>query len=268
MCKVGILYICTGKYIAFWEGFFKSYEKNFLPNCEKEYFVFTDAQRLSVGEDCPNVHRIMQEDLGWPGNTLFRFQIFRRIEEQLRKFDYLFFMNANCVCISSVTEEEFLPAIGQFLVVQHPGYYNRKSMQFPYDRQKNSSAYIPYGKGKCYVCGGVNGGTASEFLKAIDILSERIQADYQKGAIARWHDESQLNRYVYENMNYRLLTPAYCYPEGWTLPFEKKIMVRDKSKFFNVKEIKGATGKVPLPERLFGLVERLNEGWERLINKK
>ena len=32
MCKLGILYICTGKYDIFWEDFYKSCEKYFLPH--------------------------------------------------------------------------------------------------------------------------------------------------------------------------------------------------------------------------------------------
>ena len=43
MNKVAVLYICTGKYDVFWKDFYISYEKYFLPDCEKHYYVFTDA---------------------------------------------------------------------------------------------------------------------------------------------------------------------------------------------------------------------------------
>lgn len=44
--KIGILYICTGKYEKFFDEFFSSFEEKFLTNHEKYYFVFTDSNRL------------------------------------------------------------------------------------------------------------------------------------------------------------------------------------------------------------------------------
>ena len=35
-----------------------------------------------------------------------------------------------------------------------------------------------------------------------------------------------------------MLTPSYCYAEDWKLPFEPKILVRDKSKYFDAVTIK------------------------------
>ncbi len=53
-------------------------------------------------------------------------------------------------------------------------------------------------------------------------LERRTEQDLQNGVIALWHDESQLNRYAAERSDYRLLTPAYWYPEGWDMPFEER----------------------------------------------
>ncbi|MBQ7155230.1 MAG: hypothetical protein IJR85_06720 [Synergistaceae bacterium] len=41
--SIGILYICTGNYCRFWEGFHKSFEEKFLPDTVKNYYVFTDG---------------------------------------------------------------------------------------------------------------------------------------------------------------------------------------------------------------------------------
>ena len=61
-------------------------------------------------------------------------------------------------------------------------------------------------------------------------LDEEIGQDYEKGVIAKWHDESHLNHYVWVHGNYKLLTPAYAYPENYKLPFEKKIITVDKKR--------------------------------------
>lgn len=87
---VAILYICTGKYSVFWEEFYRSTEKYFLRKSAVEYYVFTDADKLYDEDRNVRIHRIKQENLGWPGNTLFRFRMFVSIEEKLEDYDYLF----------------------------------------------------------------------------------------------------------------------------------------------------------------------------------
>ena len=90
--KIAILYICTGKYDIFWKEFFESYEELFLPNSEKEYFVFTDAEELYAEKNCERIHRIYQEQLGWPKDTLMRFHMFDTISEQLKNLLKLLLM--------------------------------------------------------------------------------------------------------------------------------------------------------------------------------
>lgn len=236
--KVAVLYICTGAYVVFWKDFFQSIEEKFLPDTHKEYFVFTDAGSIYGESYCDRIHRIYQENLGWPGNTLYRFRIFLKVEKNLEKFDYAFFMNANIVCQEVITEEEFLPIEEQLLVVQHPGYYDDPPYVFAYERRKKSLAYIPHSKGKVYVCGGVNGGKASAFLELIRELDRRITEDEKNGIIAEWHDESHINRYILDRDDYKLLSPSYCYPEGWDIPFEKKLLVIEKEKKIKLDQIK------------------------------
>ena len=170
MRKIAILYICTGKYVVFWKDFFTSYETNFLPKCQKEYFVFTDSQELYGEDNCKRIHKVYQQQLGWPYDTLMRYHMFSGIADKLQEFEYVFFMNANCKCVSQITEEEFLPVSKDILVVQHPGAYNKKPSQFTYDRNPKSTAYIPKGKGQYYVCGGINGGKTQAYFELIEQL--------------------------------------------------------------------------------------------------
>lgn len=228
MNKVAILYICTGKYDIFWEDFYKTSEKYFLNNSKKQYFVFTDVEYIYNEED-KNIHKIYQESLGWPYNTLMRFNMFKKIEDRLKEFDYIFFLNANMLFVQTVGEE-ILPIEEDLLVVKHPGFYDKSSSDFTYDRNVNSLAYIPYGEGEYYIAGGFNGGKSSQFIKLINELDENIQNDLDNDVIALWHDESHINKYILDK-NYKILDPGYIYPEGWNLPFEKKIIVRDKNKW-------------------------------------
>ncbi len=236
--KVAILYICTGQYVVFWKDFYESFEKYFLKHSLVEYYVFTDAQKLYDEEENARIHRIYQKDLGWPDSTLFRFEMFRSIKEQLLNHDYLFFINSNIICLKEVTEEMFLPVMENILVVRHPGWYGKAPYELPYDRNKKSSAYMSRYSGKVYVCGGVNGGKTRDYFELIEVLAERIKSDYEKGVIAIWHDESHLNKYISEYKSYKVLSPAFCYPEGWEIPFEKILFVRDKKNYITLDSSK------------------------------
>ena len=244
--KIAILYICTGTYVHFWEKFYRSFREKFIPEAVKDFFVFTDAESLYGEAEDPHIRRIYQESLGWPGNTLYRFRIFSRVKEQLADFDYVFYFNANMVCLETVTAEEFLPGKEELLVVQHPGNFNKRPYDYPYERNPRSRAYIPYTclAGKHYVCGGVNGGETGVYLDMIAELEKRIDEDDARGVMATWHDESQINRYIIDHPSYRLLTPSYVYPEGWDLPFPKRILLFDKEQY------------IPLPAAKVQVYER------------
>jgi hypothetical protein len=231
MLKIGILYICTGTYDIFWKEFYKSCEKNLLTNSEKYYFVFTDAKNIYDEEHNGRIIKIFQENLGWPNNTLKRFSIFNSHKELFNECDYLFFMNANLKVMKNIGEEEFLPIKENLLVTKHPGFYNKDIKEFSYDRNPKSKAYIPYGKGKYYIAGGLNGGKRDEFLKLVNELDNAVEQDLKDNIVALWHDESHLNKYIINRNDLKILDPSFLYPEGWGIPFECKIIIRDKNKY-------------------------------------
>ena len=88
-------------------------------------------------------------------------------------------------------------------------------------------------------------------------LERRTEADLQQNVIALWHDESQLNRYAAERSDYRLLTPAYWYPEGWQMPFEQKITVRDKSRYFDSGKKQTGQAAKPAAAQVGGVLREL-----------
>ena len=248
--RVGILYICTGAYTVFWPDFFQSFQQNFLPGVEKTYYVFTDAEHIDHDDD-PAVRRIYQKAYDWPYSTLKRFAVFLSAEEELRGCDYLYFANANLLCTQTITPADVLPRPekGEDLVVAcHLSYWHKKPIFLPYDRNPRCRAYMPYNAGQIYVAGGFNGGTAQACLWLCHTLNDRTEADLADGVIARWHDESQLNRLVAEQpRRFRVLDPGYCTPEDLDSPFETHLLIRQKSKWINVGAIKHNQG----PRRSF-----------------
>ena len=263
MRKIAILYICTGQYDVFWKDFFISYEKRFLSKCEKHYYVFTDSKNL-YRRDHERVHVVFQKSLGWPNNTLMRYHMFDRIKEDLYQYDQIFFMNANCLCVDDITEEEFCVPHG-LLVVQHPGFFDKPRRMFTYDHNPRSTAYISDTEGQFYICGGINGGKAEDYLNAIGIMKDNIDIDINNHVVALWHDESHINRYIIDHSDYTMLSPSYCCPEGWDIPFLPKILVRDKTKWIDVKRAKRE--KFEFITRILRKLKRLSYEKKAIVNK-
>lgn len=250
--KIAILYICTGKYDIFWKDFYLSSEKYFFKNEQKHYFVFTDSNNI-YDSDSENVEVIYQENLSWPGNTLFRFKMFKRIEEKLKNYDYIFFLNGNALFLQAV-DKEILPEDDRIIVVQHPGFFDKKREEFTYDNNPKSLAYIAPNEGEVYVCGGFNGGTSSAYLEMINELNDNIDKDYENNIIALWHDESHINKYIL-NHKYKLLPASYMAFDEKEMPFEKKVIVRDKEKYGGHEFLRGE--KVKLSKKIKKLIKKM-----------
>ncbi len=242
MKKTALLYIATGEYFLFWEDYFHSCEKYLLKNHEKHYYVFTDCENIYGEQECDRIHKIRIDAMPWPLITLLRFHIFLRVEHELERFDYLYFMNANLQCVDEISEEQIVPINEEELVVaQHPGFYKNESrFVASYDRNPKSTAYVPYNAKGDAVIGALIGGTAEGFLKMSRELRKNIDIDLQNRVIAQWHDESHLNHYIILHKGaYKLLSPAYCYPEQLQLDYKPKIVMVLKQRKFDVDKFKG-----------------------------
>lgn len=222
--KIGLLIIATGKYTQFIPPLFKSVNKHFMKGHEVNMFVFTDGK---IPENNV-VKRVQQEHLGWPGATLKRYHIFDKNKEILSKMDYLFYCDADMKFVGDVGDE-ILPEKGSNGLVgtQHPGFYSNEK-RGTYETRPESTAYVSPKEGSIYYAGGFNGGTSKAFLNMSKSIKERVDKDLEKNIIAVWHDESQMNRYFIDNPP-KTITPSYCYPESWNIPFEKKLLALDKN---------------------------------------
>jgi len=222
--KIGLVVIATGKYTQFIPPLFKSVQKHFMKGHEVKIFVFTDGK---IPEN-DVVKRVEQEHLGWPGATLKRYHIFDKNKEILSKMDYLFYCDADMKFVGDVGEEILPEKESNGLVgTQHPGFYS-SGKRGTYETRPESTAYVSPEEGSIYYAGGFNGGTSEAFLNMSKIIKERVDKDLEKDIIAVWHDESQMNRYFIDNPP-KTITPSYCYPESWSIPFEKKLLALDKN---------------------------------------
>ena len=255
MKKAAILYIALGRYVVFWKEFFESCEEMLL-SCDKHYFIWTDCppKELEYGNR-PNVTVIPYEKRGWPYDSLMRFEMFLGKKEEILACDYAFFFNANMQFYNPVDLAEITPREwnGGLVARRHPGvlwFDVSNPDNHRYERRPESTAYIPFGKGKYYVSGAFNGGTSEEYIKMCEVLAKNVQKDLDNNIIACVDDESHLNAY-YADHDFLLLSVVYGYPERDMRKLKPraksivKIVNRDKMhpRFGGHKYLRGQTDK-------------------------
>lgn len=228
--KIGILVICLGKYNMFLPPLLKSIDNHFMKNNDITLFCFTEKNipnkkgRISVKkvELNPEEYRPF-----FPMATLKRYHVFDNNKDVLSEMDYLYYCDADMKFVSDVGDEILPEKDSNGLVgTEHPGFHGGR--RGTYETRKESTAYVTPNEGVIYCAGGFNGGTSEAFLRMSKTIKERVDKDLEKNIIAIWHDESQMNRYFIDN-HPKILNPSYCYPESWSIPFEKKLLALDKN---------------------------------------
>jgi histo-blood group ABO system transferase len=125
--------------------------------------------------------------------------------------------------------------LGDLVGTIHPGFYAQPIDAFTYERNAQSTAFVPPGTGRHYYAGGFQGGRTNRYLDTASDLRSRIATDERNDLVAVWHDESHWNRYLIDNPPTIELSPSYCFPVGWSLPFEPRLLALNK----NHRELRG-----------------------------
>lgn len=234
--SLGIISIATNQYITYWKKLAASVEKNYLGTSGLQLILFTDdptnARNFS---DTLNVPVLVLEipNYVWPEATLLRYQIIEN-HRHLLTHSTLMYLDADSLMNFEFTISNFnIGSENQMTFVEHPGYWRPKNKITFYcknpiiglkdlyriirmggngawEKNQSSTAYVPRSQRKKYYCGGVWFGANQEFLRFCSELSLSVKDDLRKPYIAKWHDESHLNRWVTNNQ-FNYVGPEYCY---------------------------------------------------------
>lgn len=232
--KVAIIFIGTSKYLDFLPAYYESAEEKLFPGVEKHFFVFTDG---SIDDIPENVTYVPQEHLPFPDITLFRFDIIKKAIDHIEECDYLLFLDADTIVVDTIDFDEIfkekLPLVG----VHHPCH---KAEMKPHDKfpgafetSENSTACVKIEDDtSIYWQGCLWGGEMKEVVQLINELSFNIKKDDSNGVMAKWHDESHLNRYFINNKSkVNTLHPSFSFPEMFKdhLDYKPRIIHRAKN---------------------------------------
>jgi histo-blood group ABO system transferase len=124
----------------------------------------------------------------------------------LETYEQIFYVDADMLFVAPVG------SITSYGVVAtlHPGFVGHRGSV---ETRPESWAYAC--GNTAYYCGGFQGGETRAYLKAATEMAEGVDQDTKKGITAVWHDESHWNRYLRDYPPSKVLSPSYCYPEGY-----------------------------------------------------
>jgi histo-blood group ABO system transferase len=179
-----------------------SAKKHFV---EHDVLLWTDGFWVNAA-----TFRFTKEPLGYPRETLFRYNTILTQEELLLGYDYLFYSDADMRFVADVKPEDIFSR--GLTATLHPGFIGTSGTP---ERRPESRAYVPVRAKNSYFAGGFIGGRLDCFLPMARDIAADVKLDEGRGITAIWHDESHLNRYLYDHPPSKILSPSFCYPEGY-----------------------------------------------------
>jgi hypothetical protein len=199
--NIGLLIIATGKYKLFLKNLINTADKFFLINHNVTYYLFVD-EFVKINSD-RKIEQIIIEHKPWPFPTLLRYKHFSNNSELFEKLDYLYYVDSDMIFENIVGEEIF----DDIVCVAHPWFVGNRGTP---ENDKKSLAYIPDSVNFQYMAGAFFGGNKDCIMNMFQFISNQIDIDYNRGVIAKWHDESHSNKFfiLYST---KVLSPEYCY---------------------------------------------------------
>lgn len=176
---------------------------------------------------------IIPGDASWPAGTMMRWH---RLLEHMPDADFVYLIDADMLMVARVGTGILPPNGHGITATQHPGYVGVMPGGLPFDRNLISKAFVRFGEGSIYHCGGFVGGERSAVRALALRISEMVDGTLAEGSVPLWHDESCLNRCLIDTPPNRLLSPAYCYPQAdgyyktfWPEVYIPRIVALDKT---------------------------------------
>lgn len=220
--KLGIVMIATNKYVDYWKQLVMSILDNTKELGNLELYLFTDQkdEMVAWGQRLDKAIKIEITEIPnfvWPDATLRRFEIINQHRSTFSN-QYLFYLD-----VDMIINADLLKSLAPHLVdsgmifVPHPGFVTGRSFAQKFnmihrprvflsilkncgsagDWETNalSTAFVPKNERKVYLHGAFWGGERGSFFRMIETCARQVELDLDNKIIAKWHDESHLNKY-------------------------------------------------------------------------
>lgn len=247
--SIGVMTVATNIYFDYWQKMVESADEQSIQSDQITFFVFSEQiQKINAfSKTLKNVKVIGFPIIpyGWPDATLLRYQIFRDHYSKMNT-EVLMHLDADMFFASSPWKiVRQLMSNNQICLVQHPGFWRSKGLsratfylRHPFAMYKDlrmkislggigawetrpqSKAFVPRKLRRRYFCGGTWFGPRQAIGEMLEELSDQVSKDQKIEVIAKWHDESHLNKWATQK-SINTFSPELCFDE--TYPQLKKL---------------------------------------------
>ncbi|XP_077691961.1 N-acetyllactosaminide alpha-1,3-galactosyltransferase-like isoform X2 [Eretmochelys imbricata] len=176
------------------------------------YVMVDDLSKMPLIELGPlRTSKVFQvnKESRWQDISMMRMKTIGDLIESHIKYevDFMFCMDVDQVFQSNYGLETLDESVAQL----QAWFYKADKEKFTYERNPQSTAYIPLMQGDYYYHAAVFGGTPLRVFNLTRECYEGIKKDKERNTEAIWHDESHLNKYYFINKPTKLLSPEYCW---------------------------------------------------------
>lgn len=228
--KIAFLTIATNKYVGMARELYDTMCQHAFPDqdVQTDLICFTnDPQSFYSLSGRVKARTVFLTHVPFPLISLLRYHYYSSASQILSEYDFVYHIDCDMLLKDKIGND----ILGDRVCVIHPGFpfHGIPVDKFPYDRNEVSKAYVPIGGGKHYFQNCFQGGITIEFLNMCTKLRDDIEKNLRENYIARWHDESYMNRYMIDNPPSKILPPTYAQPQGWGLFGPTKILHVEKN---------------------------------------
>lgn len=237
--EVAVFSIATNGYLYYYEKMIDSFFKVCNSSIEIEFHLFTDdlveAHKIANRYSNISIHVHEIDSYGWPEATLLRYEIYKKHLSSIHAKNFMH-LDADMLFIGDIFGNfSELVETNAMSLVRHPGFYRESNSIFrtwrslglkqflsdliglikygalgTWETNRKSTAFTPRRLRRLYYCGGIWIGPSKAFRSFIDVNSKNVATDLSANFIAKWHDESHLNKWSTMN-NFIELSPSFCF---------------------------------------------------------
>ena len=138
-----------------------------------------------------------------------KFNLLVQKQHILRTFDLLYFIDGDCIVVDDIDEDVFPSQETPIVVTKHPWQSYHSS---EYETHPSSTACVLDSGDNHYLQASFFGGYSDSVLEMATEVNEIIKQDLKIRYIAKWFDESYMNKFLL-NKPVKLLSSGYAYPD-------------------------------------------------------
>lgn len=219
--RVAVCHMATGKYNQFVTAIQNDCYLKLLKLHQMEFFLFTDdpGSYSDRTEEGAKLHVLpIVNSKGYPQDNLYRFHHILSAQEDLEKFDFVFYMDVDYRLYQHPAESQLMVENGivatahvHNIVEKRDG--SKRHIGSPETRPDSTACIKPTETMTTYFAGSFHGGATRPYLEMCRIIRDCVDTDDRNGITAKWLDESHLNRYLMDHPPAAILSQSYIFSE-------------------------------------------------------